>query len=445
MQYIKNLIEKSLEEEATLLFKLFLLFHLPGNVHNPSVHEQDVLWHELPGINASYVSLGPKGTCWIVDRDGNIWFNLEISKDFAFGGKWYQLSLGEYLVEVPTMFSTVLSFFKRGNEPKIIVGNDISGIWILGKHGSLHAARGHLLGTRWNVTVPLGMSLNVFWSCVSSQGATGNGGFIWSLQPNGELHCFRPEGRSFVVQPPPRTLLKFITASSRSLWALTSSQDVYFRRGISDACPQGLKWAKVDMTTAGTERICNICCGNLVVWAIDYTGNVWFQMGKDDRRLSKYGAAWVQVEGSPFEGCQFTKIVVGANDCVVWAVDDRNNVYARKDVTENFSVGTSWDVVPGTGAKDLAISDDIVWALRPNGDVLCRFGVSDKNFMGDYWKKVPGCFDQISVTADDELWGIDRQGQLYQRQTIHFFGTQATEKAPSYSQLFPTDEDWELI
>jgi len=408
-------------------------------------NEQSIQWLELPGIIARHVSLGPKGVCWIIDRDGKIWFNLEVSDHNFFGGKWYQLSMGEYLVQDPSIMSSVVSFFKRGNEPQILTGNDVAGVWILSKHGTLHASRGHLLGTRWDVSVPIAMASSAIWTGVSSQGTTGNGGFIWALQPNGDLHCFRPESKSFVVQPPPKTALKFISASPRSLWALSSTQDVYMRKGISETAPQGLKWMTVNMSSMGSERICSIACGILVVWAVDFHGNVWFQMGKADIRQSDYSPAWIQAEGSPFDGCRFTKVAIGANDCNVWAIDDRNNVYARRDVTESFLIGTAWEIVAGTGAKDITISDNFVWALSPVGDIVCRFGISLNNFIGNYWKTVPGRFEQISVTADDELWGIDRQGQLYQRQSLNFFGTQATKKVPSYSQLFSVEDDWELI
>ena len=408
-------------------------------------NEKSIQWIELPGINARFVSLGPKDVCWIIDGDGKIWFNLEISEHNFFGGKWYQLSIGEYLVQDQSVISSVVSFFKGGNEPKSLAGNDIAGVWILSKHGTLHAARGHLLGTRWDLSVPIAMASSAIWTGVSSQGATGNGGFIWALQPNGDLHCFRPESKSFVIEPPPKTTLKFISASPRSLWALSSTRNVYMRKGISDTAPQGLNWMTVDMSSMESERICSIACGILVVWAVDFHGNVWFQMGKEDSQTVVYSPAWIAVEGSPFDGCRFTKVAIGANDCRVWAVDDRNNVYARRNVTESFLIGTAWEVVAGTGAKDITISDNLVWALCPNGDIVCRFGISSFNFIGNYWKTVPGRFEQISVSADDELWGIDRQGQLYQRQTLLFFGTKVTKRVPSYSQLFPTNDDWELI
>ena len=69
-------------------------------------NEQSIQWVELPGIIARFVSLGPKGVCWIIDGDGKIWFNTDISEHNFFGGKWYQLSIGEYLVQDPNVVSS---------------------------------------------------------------------------------------------------------------------------------------------------------------------------------------------------------------------------------------------------------------------------------------------------------------------------------------------------
>ena len=63
---------------------------------------------------------------------------------------------------------------------------------------------------------------------------------------------------------------------------------------------------------------------------------------------------------------------MGPDDHIVWACDDKDTVYARKDITDGLWVGTTWEVVSGTSAKDVAISSNHVWALCPNGDVICR-------------------------------------------------------------------------
>lgn len=405
-------------------------------------------WCELPGITASHITLASKAVGWLIDRDNGIWFNQDISRENPSGGKWYQLSLGEINSQDPTWLSSILSYFTRGNEPKLIVANEVAGVMILSKQGSVHVAHGHLLGTRWELAIPSQVKESKehsCWTSVSAAGADMNKGYIWAMQPNGQLYCFKSGRQSYNVHPPTRVMLKYCTAGPRSLWALTAGQDVYLRLGISETCPQGLKWLKVDMLAQGNRRVTSICAGNHVVWAVDFEGNAWFQMGREDKRGSGYAPAWVSVDGCPLDGNRFTKIVVGPDDLIVWACDEQRNVYARRDVSENFWIGNSWELVPGTSAKDLAISMNHVWCLCPNGDVLCRFGVSRNNVTGDYWKKVPGNFDHISVGANDELWGIDRSGHLYERETMLFYGSTLSHRAPSYNELFSDHNDWDFV
>ena len=414
------------------------------SVTDPS--EQEISWIELPGITASQVTLGSNAVCWIIDKNYNVWFNQDVSRENPCGGAWYQLSLGENRTENHAdWYSSVLSYFTKGNEPKQITANSAAGVMILGKQGSVHVAHGHLLGVRWEAVVPTQIKSNACWTCISAGGADMNKGYVWAMQPNGQLVCFKSGRQTYNVHPPNRVVLKYCSAGPRSLWALTSGQDVYVRLGISDTCPQGLKWLKVDMLAQGNRRLMNISAGNHVVWAVDCEGNAWFQMGREDRRGAGYAPAWLPVEGCPLDGNKFTKIVVGPDDFIVWACDDKNNVYARKDVIENFWLGTSWELVSGSSGKDLAISNNHVWCLAPRGDVLCRFGVSSSNVCGDYWKKVPGNFDRISVGANDELWGIDRFGHLYERETLLFYGSTLSCRAPSYDDLFSDHNDWEFI
>lgn len=409
--------------------------------------DQDLSWSELPGITARHVVLGSKAVCWIIDKDGSVWFNQDVTHENPCGGNWYQLSLGDNSPSGKdnNWFSSVLSYFTHGNEPKIITANDIGGVMILGKQGSIHVAHGHLLGTRWEAATPNEGSSTSCWTCISAGGADMNKGYVWALQPNGQLSCFKSGRQSYNVHPPNRVVLKHCSAGPRSLWALTSGPEVYVRLGISDTCPQGLKWLKVDMLAQGNQRLLNISAGNHVVWAVDVDGNAWFQMGREDRRGTGYAPAWVPVEGCPLDDAKFVKIVVGPDDFIVWACDNKNNVYARKDITMNFWVGTSWEIVSGTSGIDIAISNNHVWNLCPNGDVLCRFGVYPSNVSGDYWKKVPGQFEKISVSANDELWGINRSGHLFQRETLLFYGSTLSCKAPSYEDLFSDHNDWEFI
>ena len=223
-----------------------------------------------------------------------------------------------------------------------------------------------------------------------------------------------------------------------------SYNKVVQRAGISDLCPEGYRWVDVKLEPFDIGKVMHLSCGALSTWAVDESGQIWLRIGREEDE-SRVTQAWLPVEGKPLSGCRFAKVAVSPQDRVVWAVDDRNNVYARDKLTPSFPIGTSWVVVPGTGVKDICMSEHMVWATCPNGDIACRYGVSETNCVGDYWKKVPGNFELISVSPDDQLWAIDQNGQLFHRRTQLFYGTQAPLKPRSYSALFTGEDDWEFI
>ncbi|PFX19161.1 tectonin beta-propeller repeat-containing protein 2-like [Stylophora pistillata] len=412
-----------------------------GDVHsNPGGNEN---WETLNDVSAKWVCLGIQGVAWIVDTKGCIWFT-NVTSENPMGGTWYQVSLGQYLMQNRTLLETLWSWVLR-DDVKLLTASPKAGVWLLGSVGSLQASHGHLLGARWDPVIPQGIAQSVFWSHLSTGSCKGDKGHVWALQPNGELICFQLGNRPVTVEPPRGKVLKLISASGSSLWGVTHNFKVVQRSGISDAYPQGVSWLESRLSLFGVGKVLHLSCGALSTWAVDDAGNVFLRIGKEDSSDPSVTQAWIPVEGAPLCGCRFAKIAVSPSDRVVWAVDDRNNVYARHNVTPSFPIGTAWEVVPGTGVRDVAISEHMVWAICPNGDIVCRYGVSEDNCLGHYWKKVPGNFELISVTPDDELWAIDQNGQLFLRKTQHFYGTQSPFRPRTYSAIFSGEEDWEFI
>ena len=56
-----------------------------------------------------------------------------------------------------------------------------------------------------------------------------------------------------------------------------------------------------------SKRLLCISCGNHAVWGVDFHGNAWFQMRREEKRTG-LEPAWVSVEGCPLDGNKFTKI-----------------------------------------------------------------------------------------------------------------------------------------
>jgi hypothetical protein len=215
---------------------------------------------------------------------------------------------------------------------------------------------------------------------------------------------------------------------------------------MDDLCPQGVDWKIVELSSFQVGRVCHISSGTLCTWAVDESGSVWLRIGDTEKTDKAISQVWIQVDGEPAVGCRFVKVAVSPDDAVVWALDDRFNVYARRNVAPNYQVGTAWELVPGTLVKDVCISAcHMAWAVCANGDIACRYGVNVSYPLGNYWKKVPGNFEHISVTPDGELWAINLNGQLFRRKTKHFYGAQSPFKERKYSCLFSGEEEWEII
>lgn len=83
-------------------------------------------------------------------------------------------------------------------------------------------------------------------------------GMIWALQTSGEIFCFSPENRKpNMVQSPDHVVFEYIGATSDSVWALSSNWDVYVRMYISERCPGGTLWKKLNLNQFGE---CTLFC-----------------------------------------------------------------------------------------------------------------------------------------------------------------------------------------
>lgn len=405
-----------------------------------------VVFFVLTAFTTRWACLKIYGWSWIVDNKGSLWFTDKVTHESPMGCEWYQVSLGQYLMQEKSILDTLWSWVRRGDETKLVTASSKAGLWILGKNGTLHSSRGHLLGGRWQPISPAGVAKSVFWSYISARGynATEGTGHIWALQPSGELICFQPGSRTLSVEPP---VIKLVAASSQTVWGITHNFKVVQRLGVmEDLCPQGVKWKSVELSSFSVGRVCHISSGTLCTWAVDESGGIWLRIGEVEKTDQLVSQVWLAIEGEPLPGNRFVKVAVSPDDAIVWALDDRFNVYARRNVTQNFQVGTSWEVVPGTIVKDVCISSGyVVWAVCANGDIACRYGVKESHPLGDYWKKMTGNFEHISVTPDGELWAINFNGQLFCRKTKNFYGTQSPFKERKYSYLFGGEEEWEII
>ncbi len=74
-----------------------------------------------------------------------------------------------------------------------------------------------------------------------------------------------------------------------------------------------------------------------------------FRIGVTMPLVESLPPAWVPVDGKPSGyGTFFTQVAVGGQgDSSVWAIDNRKNVYVRKEISQNMPIGTNWEQVEG--------------------------------------------------------------------------------------------------
>ncbi|XP_033105345.1 tectonin beta-propeller repeat-containing protein 2-like isoform X1 [Anneissia japonica] len=419
-------------------------------------------WLPFDGQSIQVVSMAidSRNTGWVIDQDGNVWMKTGVTMETPQGDSknWWQVPMSEYLMQDRSTFSALFEntitmvgkqIFKAYHQSRpMFIGASSAGVWVAGSghvKSSLYASKGNLIGSYWNMASPHGLSQSAQWLCISASGAYGTSGMIWALQKSGEVFCFPSDTlRPCLIEPPVgQDNLKYLSSSAEGLWAIGESNSVYVRDGMSPRHPQGLRWKTLNLSQLGPSKVIHLTCGSIGVWACDSDGNIHFRLGLCMPRNDSMVPAWVQVDGKPTgSGNYFTNVYVGPGDNIVWALDNKRNVYARWGISNRLPIGLRWEIVQGTPANLLCVSSESVWALCPNGDVFRRHGITEKNSLGDYWKKVPGNFSLLSVSQNDELWAIDNEGHIFQ-QLVKMF-SRGGEHLQRTTAIIEED-DWDVI
>ncbi|KAL1124452.1 hypothetical protein AAG570_001078, partial [Ranatra chinensis] len=196
-----------------------------------------------------------------------------------------------------------------------------------------------------------------------------------------------------------------VASAPGTLWVLSDEGRVYIRHGITDANPCGTQWWKLNLEQISEKvQFSHISCGCDVVWACDIRGKILMMVGAPQTVSScEFVPVWVTVEGSPRANNTFTKIFVGPQSYMVWALDNAGNVYVREAIFPDFLVGTGWVHVDGIKASHLSISGEAVWALSKTG-VFKRIGISECNYIGESWLFISGNLDHISGELVTYWW-----------------------------------------
>ncbi|XP_078090213.1 tectonin beta-propeller repeat-containing protein 2 [Mustelus asterias] len=470
----RNNVVWALTEQRTILFRNGISSFCPEG----ELWMSDIV-SERQMLESVCIALGDQQTVWALDTNGNLWFRTGISSKKPQGedDHWWQVSITDYVVfDQCNIFQTIIHATHsvatvaqapvekvadklRGalwsqqppSQPSLISVNS-SGVWITSGKNEFHVAKGNLLATYWKTVVPRGTVSATKWAFVmASMAPTKKGSFLWLGQSNKDLFCIsdqNPEFRPSTVQLPPDIEMVQISANHDALWGLDLKGKIHIRT-LSENCPSGMHWTKLDLTQLGSIKLASLACGGQHVWACDVDGIIYFRVGTQPLNPSMMLPAWITIE--PPEqplGTQLISIYSSPNDQMVWAIDSRGNVHVRVGITEAMPVGTDWEHVPGLQASQLTVSYRTVWVRCSNGDIARRYGITHKNPAGDYWKKIPGNVICLTVTPQDELWAISTGGSLLQRLTKNFSHTDALinpNRITLLGQSEDFDDEWEVI
>ncbi|XP_059491142.1 tectonin beta-propeller repeat-containing protein 2-like [Neocloeon triangulifer] len=376
---------------------------------------------------------------WVLDRRNALYFSFDA---LVHSGELPKQAPSWWQVLVNGGLPRPISEDNINVTGELLVAATDTSIWVATKNSSLiHMNNSEFMGHKWDIVHPI--ELAVRWHEISAEGSCDGAGQLWYLSSQGDLYCSRPDSQLFYAVPQASSR-KIMCMSSllNSLWVLDFEGRVLIRQGLSEQNTAGSGWKELDLAQIkSTNHFDFISCGIDTIWACDTNGSVFMTVGSAHAlKACDFSPCWIQVEDEPksSEDIHFLKVFAGCSTYMVWALDNKNNVYVREAVFPDFPLGSRWVVVPGVEAVNLTLSATGVWVLTPTGEIYRRCGISEVNFTGDYWKKLPGTATYITVSADDKISAIDQEGRIivHNQKVFSFLHEPKTAAA---------DSDWELV
>ncbi|CAL1292236.1 unnamed protein product [Larinioides sclopetarius] len=446
--------------------KVVWLLTVSGGLHSfeykskKSKHTlKEIRLNGIPDIDGIF--LGVQQTGWIIDSSGIIRFKTGVTSDAPGGkGKPWEVEASKYFIRDATnlpkavlkaLNNEALSTLIRGKQ-HICLSTSSSGVWFCKTLDNvLFSNQRNLIGHKWESVVPPGTASATKWKLLSAVGIACGQGTIWCMNNTEELFCFCLSTSTMISVELPRVPgVRSLIPTAQSLWLLSEDGQIFFRRGITPNCLEGVWWQKMDLSqleyVLGSELIVDASCSFEVAWACTNEGHILVRLGSlcpsSDRKLPQ---AWIPLSFEAEDSLSpiMEKVCVGPLGHPVWALDNKNNVYVREGVSVSMPIGKTWTLVPELQAKSICISRNAVWLLENSGKIFRRFGISEKNPCGDYWKQMPGNMDYLSVTEDDDLWGLKDDGMYQHSSYVLNFASKTKAKAPPVRSI--SEDDWEDI
>ncbi|XP_047988327.1 tectonin beta-propeller repeat-containing protein isoform X1 [Leguminivora glycinivorella] len=173
---------------------------------------------------------------------------------------------------------------------------------------------------------------------------------VWAITAHGRVmyragvSTTSPEGLKWTnISIPPNCDIKQISAGATGLvWALLWTGRAIVRKGITKDCPTGEGWLEVK--SPSETKLTVISVGYNAVWAVSSDNKVWFRKGVEGNtagtsEVSAMGTGWLEITGN------MTHVSVGVNDQVFAIGESDKSIYWRSGISPAELTGKRWRMV----------------------------------------------------------------------------------------------------
>ena len=399
-------------------------------------------WKEVKVPKLVSISITSEGVVWGVSESNSIGFRCGCSVSKPSGkGPWWEICIdalrkapvvthtGTSIIDTVSSLIDNLSFLEQNNSISISASSK-SGVVVLDQKGHhLHACWKTVTGFYYTPASSSDLFRSMSWSKIAAGGTA-----LWLTSSiDGDLYSHSEEALTRVECP---TIVNQIAASSSCMWIM-SEDGIWSRQMLSIKVPEGIAFDRVELSAElQCAQLRHVACGKNSAWAVDSNGVPHFRFAVQQQEPGAMSPAWISLEDNPHP---LIMITVSPNDCLVWACDERHNVYARIGVTPNYPIGEKWELIPEERAKELCAENTKIYALTPNNELIYRYGIDKNNAQGNYWRKMPGRFEHIAVGEMGDLWTVDSSGKVWKQERTVVTVASSHVAKPAETTLFDVD------
>jgi len=251
------------------------------------------------------LDVGRDGHVWAVGSDGTVYYRLGIDENNKYGTSWEAQPKDEATAEL-TGVAHEVAICTTGN------------VWMRGMDNKLYYRNritdADQLGQEWVLDQTVGQQDIQSISC----GRNGQFAYVQDNQVHIKKEVTRDDPAGLLngvstLQQGTLTWSQVSVGEQGQLYALSSDNQIYYRKGRGDDNLQGTIWELVDQYSFK-----QMDCGNNELYAVTMFNEVYRRIGLSQTDL--VGSHWEEVKG-------WMQYVSTAEEGIVWAIDVEYDVW----------------------------------------------------------------------------------------------------------------------